>query len=300
IIEFVHTALKAYMIIVVITVVISVINAVHEIIATRPYGKNRSVVGYTQVVKAGVVMIGGLLILSLIMNRDVGSLLAGITAFAAVLMFIFKDLILGLVAGIQISANDIVRVGDYIEMKGRFAEGTIIDISLNMIKVLNTNRTISIIPSYAIVSEPFLNWRGLENSPGRRIKRSIIIDVRSVRSVENSFIDNLKRNGLNTLAESINNNTTGKNHLTNLGVYRHYVEECLKSDSRIDNNSTILVHHLPQTENGLPLEIIAYSIYRDGVEHELLMSDLFEQYISILSVFELRFFQRPTGEDVNR
>lgn len=290
------TGTNIYILVVVLDVLNSFIDALHEVYNQTSFSKTRSVRGYIQVTKTILFTIGGLLVLSMLMKKDISSLLAGVTAFAAVLMFVFKDVIMGLIAGIQISANNIVRIGDQIEMPGRGAEGKVIDITLNTVKVLNSNRTISTIPAYALVSESFQNWRGIELTGGRRIKRMIYIDIRSIAFLSDGFFTNLLNNSHTyDYALKVEKRYENNPHLTNLGVFREYLEEYIKSVKEIGEEPTPLVHHLQPTENGLPLEIVAYSTYTDGAQHEALQNRIFEHLFAILPVFALRVFQRPTG-----
>ena len=292
IIHSIDIVVNAYIIAVVATVIISIGSAAHDILSNHPIGKNRSLMGYFRVFKASVIVIACLLILSLVMNRDIGSLLAGITAFAAVLMIIFKDLILGLVAGIQISSSDIIRIGDYIEMPGRFAEGTVTDIRLNLVKVTNSNMTICVIPAYAFVSEPFLNWRGAEVSGSRRIKRSVLIDQHTIRFIDNDFISSLREKMIISDSIAPEDTIMYERGMTNVGVYCGFLECYLRRNVRIDSEKTILAHQLQGGENGLPVEILAYSLLWNGPDHERLQNSVYEFCIAILPEFGLRVFQR--------
>lgn len=292
VIRFISLAVDSYVLIIIATVLVSVGNAVHDILSNHPIMNNRSLIGYFRVFKVSVVIVTSLMILSIILNRDIGSLLAGLTAFAAVLMFIFKDLIMGLVAGIQISSSDILRVGDYIEMPGRFAEGTVTDIRLNLVKVMNANMTLCVIPTYAFVSEPFMNWRGAEKAGSRRIKRSILIDPESIKFITSEFISELNMKPVIRDVIDKDDMIEYDKGITNVGVYCRFMELYLRNKELINRNNTILVHLLQGSENGFPVEMIAYSLLKNGSEHERLQNGIYEFSIAVMKEFGLRVFQR--------
>lgn len=295
-ISFISTATSIYMIVVVLLVINSIINALQDIYNGLPVAKDRSIKGYVQVVKTIIFFVGGLMVISILVKKDLSSLFAGLTAFAAVLMFVFKDAILGLIAGIQMSSNDILRVGDYIEMPQRNADGTVIDISLSTVKVHNTNKTISTIPTYAFVTESFWNWRGLEASNGRRIKRTINIDMRSIALLSDSLLKGLKKNEKLTSFFAQLGNQDFEN-TTNLGLFRKYIEFYLKGRSDINTEMNFMVRHMQPNENGLPLEIYIYTKPKDGPTYEAVQAEVFEHVIAMSNFFEVKLLQRFTGEN---
>jgi miniconductance mechanosensitive channel len=218
-------------------------------------------------------------------------------------MFVFKDTILGLVAGIQISANDILRVGDYIEMPNRHADGTIIDISLNTVKVHNANRTITTIPTYAFVTESFWNWRGLDIKEGRRIKRFININMHSIKYCDdkmlkllkkNEFLKSFFENEISSTPVSGKSNTNEKKY-TNATLFRFYTEAYLKSNPYINTGNTFMVHHLQPTENGLPMEIYVYVNEKNVETFEKIQADIFDHLIAVMPQFGLKVFQKFSG-----
>jgi miniconductance mechanosensitive channel len=234
---------------------------------------------------------------------------------AAVLMLVFKDSILGFIAGIQLSANNMVRIGDWISMPGNNADGTIIEITLNTVKVKNWDQTISTIPIYSLVSDSFINWRGMEESGGRRIKRSISIDMKSVKFCTEKMLDKLKK--IQLIIDYINDKQKeikefNKKHnvdesvsvngrrLTNVGVFRKYVEEYLKQHPKIHNDMTFLVRQLQPTEKGLPVEIYVFSNDQKWANYEAIQSDIFDHILAIIPEFELKIFQNPTGDDFKK
>jgi miniconductance mechanosensitive channel len=293
--EFVKTGMYLYLLAVILKTVLAFINAIYEIYNILHVSKTRPITGYVQFGKVTLVIIGIMLALSIILKKDISSLLAGITAFAAVLMFVFKDVIMGIIAGIQISANDIVRVGDSIEMPKRDTEGKVIDITLNTVKVLNSNRTISTIPAYALVSESFQNWRGLEITGGRRIKRTINIDMRSISFAGKELIGRLTENPhIAEIIARMPKETLESSQLTNLGLFCVYLEGFLRANPQVNGDAIIQVRHIQPTENGLPLEVLAYSNITESITHESLQNKIFEHIYATIGEFNLRVFQRPT------
>lgn len=303
--NFIKTATNIYMLVIVLMVLITVINALHDIYHQTEMGKQRSIKGYIQVVKTIIYFVGSLMIISILVKKDLSSLFAGLTAFAAVLMFVFKDAILGLIAGIQISSNDILRMGDYIEMPSKNVDGTVIDIKLNTVKVHNTNKTISTIPTYAFVSESFWNWRGLDIADGRRIKRSINIDISSIRYCSESQLKELRKVELlqpyfekkDSEYGSKTDIWSGKGYTT-LSLFRAYLDAYLSNNSHINKNMNFMIRHLQPTEHGLPLEVYVYTHEKVGPKYEAIQADIFDHILAIAPNFGIKIFQNPSGYDV--
>ena len=231
---------------------------------------------------------------------------------AAVLMLVFKDTILGFVASIQLSANKMVKPGDWIEMPSHNADGTVEDISLNTVKVRNWDKTIATVPTYALVSESFRNWKGMEESGGRRIKRSINIDMNSVRFVDEDMVKKFRN--ISLLKEYIENKEieiiqynkekqiddsvlVNGRRMTNLGTFRKYVEEYLHNHPKIHNEMTFLVRHLQPTERGLPIEIYVFSNDQAWANYEAIQADIFDHILAVIPEFGLKVFQNPSGSD---
>jgi miniconductance mechanosensitive channel len=292
-ISFVKSATDIYILVVVLMMLNSVINALHDIYDKLPSLKNRSIKGYIQLIKSIVFFIGALMILSVVIKKDLSSLFAGLTAFAAVLLFVFKDPILGLIAGIQISANDILRVGDYIEMPNRNTDGTVTDITLSTVKILNANRTITTIPTYAFVSESFWNWRGLESTSGRRIKRHLKIDMNSIKYCDDKLVESLKK--IDLMKSFFEKEEPASKRYTNSTLFRIYTEMYLKSIQGINIQHTFMVRHLQPTEHGLPLEIYVYTNEKNARMYEIMQADIFDHLIAMMPFFELKVFQHFTG-----
>lgn len=291
------------------------INAIYQIYQSYEVSKSKPVKGYIQVFKIITFSIGVIVIFSMLLNKSPILLLGGLGAFSAVLLLIFKDPILGFVAGIQITMNDMVRPGDWIVMEKSKADGEVTDISLTTVKVQNWDKTISTIPTYSLVSESFINWRGMEESGGRRIKRSINIDMNSVKFLTNDQLVRFKR--INLLKEYLlqkenelttyndthkidNDEPVNSRKQTNLGVFRIYVEEYLKRNSNIHSGMTCMVRQLQPTESGIPLEIYAFSKIQQWTQYESLQSDIFDHLLATIPEFELQVFQNPSGADFSK
>jgi miniconductance mechanosensitive channel len=234
-------------------------------------------------------------------------------AMAAVLMLVFRDSILGLVAGVQLSANRMVKVGDWISMPSHHADGTVMEITLNTVKVRNWDKTISTIPTYAMVSDSFINWRGMEESGGRRIARAINIDLRSVKFCTPEMLEKFRKihhlkdyidqrqkeieeyNRKHNVDESL---PVNGRRMTNLGVFRKYLENYISNHPKIHKGMTLIIRHLEPTEKGLPIQIYAFSKEVEWAKYESVQADIFDHILAIIPLFELRVFQNPGGEDL--
>ncbi len=288
------------------------LNAIYDIYQGFEISKAKPVKGYIQVLKIIVIVIGIIVIISLLFDKSPIYLLGGLGAFSAVLLLIFKDPILGLAAGIQISANDMVRQGDWIVMQKSGADGEVRDISLTTVKVQNWDKSITMIPTYSLVSDSFINWRGMEESGGRRIKRSINIDMNSVKFCTPEMLEKFRKIGLlkdyidRTQKELIEYNqkenidetilVNGRRQ-TNIGVFRAYLSEYLQRNPFVNAEMTMLVRQLQPGESGIPLEIYVFSKIQDWRPYEDIQSDIFDHILASVPEFELRVFQNPTGND---
>jgi len=310
--DWVERVCLVYIVIIFILVLDSFINAMHEIYLTLPISEGRPIKGYLQVVKILIYFIGTILMISFILKESPKTLLAGLGALAAVLMLVFKDTILGFVASIQLSANNMVKPGDWIEMPSHNADGTVQDISLHTVKVQNWDKTIATVPTYSLVSESFKNWRGMEESGGRRIKRSINLDMNSVRFLDKEMVGKFrkinllrdyvdgkeneirKHNEENSIDDSV---LVNGRRMTNLGTFRKYIEEYLWNHPKIHNEMTFLVRHLQPTERGLPIEIYVFSNDQAWANYEGIQADIFDHILAVIPEFGLKVFQNPTGSD---
>lgn len=307
--------LISYAIFVGVLVLDAILNASTDIYRGYIVSQAKPIKSYVQVVKLIIYLIATVLIIAELFNSSPWAFLSGLGAMTAVLMLVFKDSILGFVSSIQISANDMVRIGDWIEMPKYGADGDVIDITLTTVKVQNFDKTISMIPTYALVSDSFKNWRGMDESPGRRIKRSIFIDMNSVSFANQETIESYKKINLiqdyvEKRIEEINLHNQEKKaelghpvngrRITNLGTFRAYVREYLRSHPKINQNMTLIVRQLDPSVNGIPIEIYCFSSDKNWVNYEDIQSDIFDHILSIIPAFGLRVFQNPSGGDFRK
>lgn len=302
-----------YMVVVWLLVINSLLNALHDIYLTFEMSKNRNIKGYIQLIKIVVFAVGAILIISILISKSPAKLLVGMGASAAIMTLVFKDTILGLVASIQASANNMVNPGDWIEMPARNADGSVLEITLNTVKVQNWDNTITTFPTYALVSESFINWKGMQESAGRRIKRTIFIDVRSVQFASVELLEKLKQiqilkpyledkiKEIKEYNEKIGAETdmpVNGRRLTNIGVFRKYLELYLADNPNVSKEATSMVRHLQPTEKGIPLEVYCFSSEKAWVKYEEVQADIFDHIFAIIPQFELRMFQSVSGNDL--
>lgn len=287
-------------------------NAFVDIYRTFEVARHRPIRGFVQIIQIVVFVLLAVLVVAIMFNQSPFGILGGLGAMTAVLILVFKDTILGLVASFQISANDMVRIGDWIEMPKFGADGDVIDVTLYTIKVQNWNKTISTIPTYALISDSFKNWRGMTESGGRRIKRAVHIDVTSIKFCTEEMIrrfskyqyisEHIERKK-KELAEynEVNKFDTSElvngRHMTNIGTFRAYLEAYLRNHPLIHKEMTFMVRQLPPGEHGLPVEIYAFSSDQRWVEYEAIQADIFDHILAVMPLFDLRAFQSPTGHD---
>ncbi len=313
--EIIKKGISVYFVVVFILVLDAVIDSVDEIYRMKEISKTRPIKGLLQIAKITVFIIGGIVMIAGLMGQSPLVLLSGIGAAAAVFSFIFKDSLMGLVAGIQLSANDMVRIGDWIEMPKYAADGSVIEISLNTVKVQNFDKTITTIPAYALVSDSFKNWRGMVSSGGRRIMRSVNIDVDSIAFCSGQMLERLSKSSLlkdyisakqseiERYNKSLNldpNATVNARRLTNIGVFRVYIQNYLKNHPGIHSEMIQMIRQLPPGEHGLPLQIYAFTNTTNWVEYENIQSDIFDHILSVAGQFGLKVFQNPSGNDFRR
>jgi len=299
--------LNVYGVIVSIWIFRSILQTLRSFLLTLDSFKDKPIDSYVQVFMLLIWIIGIIVIFSILTGKEVGYFLTAMGALSAVLLLIFKDTILGFVASIQIAANDLVRIGDWVTMEKYGADGDVIEINLSTVKIQNFDKTITTIPTYNLISDSFKNWRGMAESAGRRIKRSIIIRTSSIRFLEGDDIERLKNiERISTYVIEKNseikkdNEITNSNkslaingrNLTNLGVYRQYVEIYLNTHNKISNQLTVMCRQLsPNQYGGIPLEIYAFSSEKEWVSYEHLVADIFDHLLSSLSYFSLESFE---------
>jgi miniconductance mechanosensitive channel len=306
----VHNLSYIYMVIAGTVVLSSFIEAWHKIYNTLPISQHRHIKGYVQLVKIFVYLIALLVVVSVVFKKDILTLLAGLGAMAAVLILVFKDTLLGLVGSIQLSANDMLKIGDWITIPGRLVDGLVTDITLYTVKIQNFDKTIITVPTYSLVNESFQNWKGMEEAGVRQIKRSIYIDMTSIRFPDKELIEKFRKIPLlKAYLESLDKKDSASKtidgsealsgmKITNLGIFRYYAEDYLKNHPNIDKSQTVIVRHRPADGNGLPLEIYAFSKLNQFSSYENVQSELFEHLIAVLNEFGLKVFQQPTGHDL--
>ena len=306
--------LNIYGVIVTILIFRSILQTLRSFLFSLDSFKDKPIDSYIQVFMLLIWAIGIIIIFSILTGKEVGYFLTAMGAISAVLLLIFKDTILGFVASIQIAANDLVRIGDWVTMEKYGADGDVIEINLSTVKVQNFDKTITTIPTYNLISDSFKNWRGMAESAGRRIKRSIIIRTSSIRFLEGDDIERLKNiERISTyVIEKISeikkdNEITNSNkslaingrNLTNLGVYREYVETYLNTHNKISNQLTVMCRQLTPTQyGGIPLEIYAFSTEKEWVSYEHLIADIFDHLLSSLSYFRLESFELDNSKNL--
>jgi miniconductance mechanosensitive channel len=284
----------------------------NELYERLPHARNRPIKGYLQVVKIIVLCGAALIVISILIDESPLLLLSGLGAITAVLLLVFKDTILSLVASVQLSTNDMLRVGDWIEMPGMNADGDVIDISLHTVKVQNFDKTITTIPTHRLVSDSYRNWRGMSEAGGRRIKRALPLDQNTIRFLTEDEVAALHRfrllrpylaekqaeiaawNGREVAGEE---NPVNRRRLTNIGSFRAYVLAYLQHHPRINAHFTLLVRQLPPGGQGLPLELYCFTDTIAWVEYESIQADIFDHMLAIMPEFHLRLFQEPSGVD---
>ena len=304
--------IEALTIVLFIITVKSVLGTVKDYFKLSSSLKHIPIDSYIQVIMIFLWFIGIILILSVLTGREIGTFLASLGALSAIIILVFRDTILGFVSSIQITVNDTVRIGDWITMKGSDADGTVIEVNLSTVKVQNFDNTITTIPTYKLVSDSFINWRGMEESKGRRIKRSLLIKPSSVRFLKNEEIDELKKvklikDYLNKKSSEIELYNQKENadksmllngrNMTNLGVFRTYIEEYLKAHPMTNDDLTMMCRQLEPTSQGIPIQIYAFSKDKEWTKYEALTSDIFDHLLSSVKYFKLECFElnQPTS-----
>ncbi len=308
-------ASKVYIVLSFMFAINALLNAILGILEGVESLKDKPLRSYKQVAKILFYLVGFVLILAIVVNQSPVYILTGFGAVTAVFLLIFRDPILGFVASIQMSAIDLVRVGDWITVDKYGADGDVIEINLTTIKVQNWDMTITIVPSYAIVSESFKNWRGMQESPGRRIKRFINIKISSIKFCDEELFQRLLnveriqeylKQRDSEIAEFNRNNKVNKEvlingrHMTNIGIFRVYAEKYLEQNPNINNDMTFVVRQLQATEHGLPLEIYAFSKLKDFENFEKVAADIFDHLLAAVPYFDLEIFQSPSGSDMQK
>lgn len=282
-----------YLVITTLMLVNSFLNSLYEISNEHETLRNRPLKGIYQMINLVAIGIGIILIISILIDQNAATILAGLGASAAVLMLIFKDSILGLVAGVQLSANDMLRPGDWITMPKYGADGDVLEVSLTTVKVRNFDKTITTIPPYVLVSDSFQNWRGMRETGGRRIKRSIFIDMTTVHFCSEKEKIMFASRGWIDEAQA-----KPETQVVNLYVFRNYLQNYLREHPRTHKELMIMVRQMQPTSEGLPLEIYCFSNTTVWLEYEQIQGEIFDHILAVIPEFGLRIFQRPSGNDL--
>jgi miniconductance mechanosensitive channel len=289
------------------------LGAANQIYESFPVSRDRPLKGFVQVVQIAVYVLGGVLIIAAVLDRSPLLLLSGFGAMTAILLLIFKDTILSLVASVQLTAQDMVRVGDWIEMPQFGADGDVVDVQLHTVKVQNWDKTITTIPTHRLISESFRNWRGMSQSGGRRIKRAIYLDTSTIRFQTADEVEHFTEFALlkdyikdkeqelreyNARLATEVKAEVNQRRLTNAGTFRAYVFNYLKNHPYIHQNMTLLVRQLPPGPEGLPIEIYCFTNTTEWARYEDIQSDIFDHFLAIVPAFGLKLFQKPSGSDI--
>ena len=300
-----------FMVLMLTLAVVGALSAGNAIYARTPAAKARPLKGFVQLLQIAVWIIGALMIISAVLDRSPILLLSGLGAMTAILLLIFKDTILSLVASVQLTAQDMVRVGDWIEMPQYGADGDVIDVQLHTVKVQNWDKTITTIPTHRLIADSFKNWRGMSESGGRRIKRALHFNLSSIRFMTDEEVEHFKR--FNLLTDYIDDKfaslaeyndgvaveaDVNRRRLTNIGTFRAYAWNYLSNHPAIHKRMTLLVRQLPPGPQGLPLEIYCFTNTTVWAEYEGVQGDIFDHLIAIVPEFGLKLFQEPAGSDI--
>ncbi len=291
----------------------SILNALQSIFSRTTAGKKLNLATFTQVAKLLAALVCFILGIAILIGQSPLSLLGGLGVFASILMLVFKDVILGFVAGIQLASNRMLSQGDWLEMPSYNADGDVLEIGLTTVKVQNWDKTITTVPTYALISSSFKNWRGMSESGGRRIKRKLLVDTNSIRLCSEEMLDrfqeiehiteylNAKKKEVekvnSRIDESHRENRVNGRSLTNIGTFRAYIEAYLRHHPDINQEMTLLVRQLAPEGRGIPIEIYCFSSNKDWAAYESIQADIFDHLLAVAPEFDLRIFQEPTGLD---
>ena len=313
VVQLMRNVAMGYMVLMLTLALTAVLSAANTIYASSPVAKDRPLKGFVQLVQIVVWIFGGIMIIAVVLDRSPLLLLSGFGAMTAILLLVFKDTILSLVASVQLTAQDMVRVGDWIEMPQFGADGDVVDVQLHTVKVQNWDKTITTIPTHRLITDSFKNWRGMSQSGARRIKRAIFVDVSSIRFQTQDEIDHFTRfallkgyilnkeqeladynEGLATEVDS----EVNRRRLTNVGTFRAYAYNYLKNHPKIHEGMTLIVRQLGPGPEGLPLEIYCFTNTTEWAVYEDIQSDIFDHLLAIVPEFGLRLYQKPAGSDL--
>jgi len=304
-----------YLVVGIIAALVSLANAAQVLVSRHPFAKNKPMESYTQLVRIIIYIIGGIYLVSILLDRSPLGIFSALGAMSVVLMLVFKDTILGFVGSIQLAANNMIRVGDWVEFPKYGADGDVVEIKLQTIKIMNWDKTISTVPTYSFVSDAFKNWRGMEESGGRRIKRSIKIDMNTVKLCDEEMLNRFKKieyiseylekkkmevDTFNTDHNVSRESSVNGRAISNMGTFRAYVHAYLSHNQSLNKDMTFLVRQLQPTDKGLPLEIYVFSKEKRWAYYEDIQADIFDHILSVVKEFDLQVFQSPSGSDFSK
>jgi len=313
VVQLMRNVAMGYMVLMLTLALTAALSAANTIYAASPVAKDRPLKGFVQLVQIVVWVFGGVMIIAAVLDRSPLLLLSGFGAMTAILLLVFKDTIMSLVASVQLTAQDMVRVGDWIEMPQFGADGDVVDVQLHTVKVQNWDKTITTIPTHRLITDSFKNWRGMSQAGARRIKRAIYIDVSSIRFQTQDEVDHFTRFAL--LKDHIKNkekeladynqglatevdSEVNRRRLTNVGTFRAYAYNYLKNHPKIHEGMTLIVRQLGPGPEGLPLEIYCFTKTTEWAVYEDIQSDIFDHLLAIVPEFGLRLYQKPAGSDL--
>ena len=306
---------KIYEVFIYSRVLDAILTTLNDIYDTYEISKSKPIKGFIQVLKIIIYLVCLLLVVAILTQKQLSNILIGLGTLSAVLMLVFKDPILGFVGGLQLTINDMLRIGDWIVMEKSKADGEVLEIGLTTVKVQNWDKTITTIPTYTLISDSFTNWRGMENSGGRRIARSFVIDADTVKFCTPEMLERFKKFQLvskyiedkeNEIEEYNKQNNVDTSNLvngrrqTNIGIFRAYLHEYIKDCPYINKSMTFMVRQLAPTEYGIPIQIYAFSSNKEWISYENIQSDIFDHVFAVVSMFDLKIYQRPSSNTLEK
>lgn len=306
---------KIYEVFVYSRVLDAILTTLNDIYDTYEISKSKPIKGFIQVLKTIIYIVCILLIIAILTNKQLSSILIGLGTLSAVLMLVFKDPILGFVGGLQLTINDMLRIGDWIVMEKSKADGEVLEIGLTTVKVQNWDKTITTIPTYSLISDSFTNWRGMENSGGRRIARSFVIDIDTIKFCTPEMLERYKKFQLvsqyiinkekeieeyNKSYNIDDSNLVNGRRQTNIGIFRAYLNEYLAQSPYINKDMTFMVRQLSPTEYGIPIQIYAFSSKKEWVTYENIQSDIFDHVFAVVTMFDLKIYQKPSSNTLEK
>ena len=308
--DLIHTFIEGFFVINVVLLVNSILSTINDLYDQFDYARDHPMKAVFQVLKILSWVVGGLMIIGVILEKDLSALVVSLGAVSAILLLVFKDPILGLVGGFQLIFNKMLSIGDWIEMPKFGADGTVLEINLTTVKVQNWDKTVVTLPTYNLITDSFKNWKGMEESGGRRIKRSIHLDMDSVKFVDQVFLDKMNKiqvlkpylerkekelQDFNVHQETESSSIINGRRQTNIGIFRAYLESYLHNRTDVRNDMTFLIRQLQSTDKGLPIEIYIFVKTIEWAEYEAIQADIFDHVMAALPEFDLRVFQLPNN-----